>query len=392
MPGMLAARLRRVREWAMALRERLGERVRGLPRWVRRAVAGVAVLALVAVGAVQGHHAKPSAHPAPNGPAPPVAQFTGPALTERTGLRLLLAGYQITELELDTGQRRPVLGVPPTPNGYRMVRTDGGAVLARAQGICRLCPGPVYVIPPGALSGIPLRGWDIVVPGAQPDRLWGYRRANGALDSAGTVRELDLAGNPVGPPYRLGDPFALFGRATIAGLLMLHGDRAQIVDPRTGATRYDLGWVLAATADRVAWVEPSCRANCPLRVLDLRTGRTTGHPTAGRPVGGAFGPDGGIALSVAVPKHTANTAGGADLDGATAVQAYLLAGDTMRPLSTPVAGMSLDWSGNYLVLATVGGLITDGPPTLSAAVTANGWPQPHKITLSGLVGAQLMPR
>jgi hypothetical protein len=331
---------------------------------------GAFVLVLVAVGAVQGRTAKPSPHLEA---APPVAAFTGPALTERTGLRLIVAGYTLTELDLDTGVRRQVTGVPATPNGYDVVRTDGGAVLARAQGLCLHCPGPVYLVPPGQLEGVPLDGWDAVAPGATPDRLWAYAR------DAGTVRELDLAGHPVSPAYRLADPVSVLERGTVAGLIVLHGLRGQIIDPATGHVRYEFGWVIAATADRVAWVEPACRVSCAMTVLDLRTGDSRTYPTAGRPLGGAFGV-GGLAVSVAAP--------GAQEQ----VQAYLLSGGTLRPLSTPVAGMSLDWSGRYLLLATVGGLITDGQPTLSAALAATGWAEVRRIALSGLTGAQLILR
>jgi hypothetical protein len=77
------------------------------------------------------------------------------------------------------------------------------------------------------------------------------------------------------------------------------GGSMRLVDPRTGVVRRDLGRaisVLASTDRAVAWLGGPCQAEgeCPLRVTDLRSGRTTGYPAPlGRTPGVAeFSPDG----------------------------------------------------------------------------------------------------
>lgn len=381
----LVAGPERSRVWLRRLLDRTGGGSgQQVPRWLVRTGAGVALLAVVVVGGIQGRQAHPTPQAAPPQPAPPVASFTGPALTDPVPLRLLLASYTVAELDLETGRRTTIMGIPETPNGYRLSRLDGGTVLARAQGSCPHCPGPIYLIPAGSHDGFALRDWDNVIPAGSPDRLWGYRFAAGPAPDATTVRELDLAGHPTGPTYQ-SKPGATLIRGTVAGLLLSRTRQLFVVDPRTGETRYRLdGEYIAASADQVAWIDHRCYSGCALRVLDLRTGKNMLYPTPGRPFRAAFG-QGTVGLAAAVSTELA--------DGGHQAQVYLLGDQRPRPLSSPVSiSVSLEWSGVYLLMATAGGLITDGPPALSAALYVPGWPQARRITGPGLSGAQIIPR
>jgi hypothetical protein len=354
------------------------------PRWAVRGGAVAVVLALLALGGWQGNHARPTPRPVrPNPqPAPPVPTFGGPALRETTGVRLLLAAYTLSELDLDTGASTPINGIPRTPNGYKMWRLAGGAVLVRAQGSCPHCPGPFYLLPAGAHDAVSLAGWDVVAPAAEPDRLWGYHWGSGPQPDNTTARQLDLAGHPVGPSYPLRTG-RLLVRGTVAGLLLAEGPYLLVIDPRDGAVRYRVGGdLLVATADKLALVDRGCVTRCSVRVLDLATGERSSYPTPGRPFRAAFG-EGGLAVGVAE----------AGPGGEQRAQAYLLSRDRpARRLANPMSvNLSLEWSGPYLLLATTGGLITDGPPALSAALTTVDWPLARRLPLP-LSGAQLLPR
>jgi hypothetical protein len=349
--------------------------------WSRAAVA-LGVLALVVVGGRQAHRAVPTprATPQPVAELPPPSAFTGPPLAGPTGLRLLVSGHRLAERDLDTGQVRDIAGVPSTPNGYRLTRTDGGAVIAQADGICVGCPGPAYVIAAGSRAGVRVAGWDGVVPAAEPDLLWGYRVADGTR--AGVVRLLDLAGRPHGPAYPLPPGQGTPRRGVVSGLLTLRGGRDEVWDPRTARVVGGFGRVIAAAADRLAWVDPACDADCPVRVADLRGGGNTLYPVPGQPSAGAFSPD-GRTLALAV------TAAGAD---EPAVRAYLARDGALRPVANPVRGLSLGWSGRWLVLTTFVRRINDSAPPVSVAVAGPDDAHAHRALTAGLRAYHLVVR
>ncbi len=94
--------------------------------------------------------------------------------------------------------------------------------------------------------------------------------------------------------------------ATDRGLLLASAVGAapdyELWNPVTGHVTRTFRGVIAASAGRVAWTLP-CAARCPVRVLDLASGRTTQVmlPGGGSAARGAFSPDGGLlALAVSI--------------------------------------------------------------------------------------------
>jgi hypothetical protein len=352
---------------------------RPAPRWVRP--AGALVLALVvALGAWQARHTAPSPRPGPErtGPVDPAMDFQALPVGGRTGLRLVVGGHTVTEVDLDGGGATQVAGIPAATLGYSLTRTDGGAVIALARPDCPDCPSTAYVLDHGTVTRI--EGYDGVVPAARADQLWGFRIAP-RQDTTGTVRRLDLAGHPLGPAYRL--PAGMWvRRGTVAGLLVVQccGPNFSLWDPVRGATIRWLGSALAASATRVAWAREDCVLDCPVFVTDLtaRAGRQVGvdrrvdvhadgfsrlevPEVSGVPYDlGAFGGDGTLALLV--PRRL-----GENSTGPTQ-EVYLIGADRVRRVGGSAVALAVTpammWAGDRLVLTLAR---TGGSPVLSVA-------------------------
>lgn len=368
---------------------------RPAPRWVRT-LAGVVLAAVVVLGAVQAQHATPSQVRPPDrdsgGPTDPPVDFGALPAGARTGLRLVVGGHTVTELDLDGGTSRQVNGVPAVTRGYRLTRTDGGAIIAQAQPGCPACGSPVYVMTGGGPRVVRVDGYDAVVPAARPDRLWGYRLAP-RQDRTGTVRELDLSGAPTGRAYPLPAGLSV-QRGTVAGLLVVQccGPNFALWNPATGRTLRQLGAVLAATADRVAWAVPACVLDCPVWLTDLATGvdrkvevhadglsRIQIESGSQSVEGGAFSPDGGT-LALLVPHRPSGGSTG------PTQEVYLLTRDrVIRVVDSTVAAEIIPdmmWSGSRLVLTILRGGAT---PRLSIATATLDRPELLRAgTLTGI--------
>jgi hypothetical protein len=380
------------------------------PGWVRP-VAGVAVLAVVVVGGWQSQRGTPDPAPTPTrAPRPSAAaepsrapvDFTGLPPSGRTGIRLLVSGTALREVELDTGWSRPIAGIPESPTGYRLTRTDGGTVIAQSQPACDDCRSMAYLVPPRSYTARAVTGYDGVVPAAEPDRVWGYREYPTEPSRPGVVQLLDLAGRPKGPAYPL-PPERLVRRGTVGGLVLAHccDPTAELWDPVSGTVLRALGTVLAATATRIVWADPPCVLDCPVRLTDLA--RHTDKQvevhadglshleiqTMDRTFdGAAIGPDseGGL-VALLVPRRPGPGSAGPTQD------LFLLSADgTTRVAASTLsveARPTMIWAGPRLLLAQV---YPSGAAPVSLATTTAADPRLRRIPAPALTGYALVVR
>ena len=377
-----------------------------------RAAGAVAVLALVAVGGWQAGHAKPTPVPTDTAvpepslavPVPQPTDFGALPPAEPTGVRLLVATQGgLTEVDLDTGQRRPVTGVPPTGSGYRLDRTDGGAVIVQFRPACAGCVHGPYLVPAGSLAAVRLPGYDGAAPAAEPGVLWAYRTGAGP-GHPGLVQQVDLAGRPRGPAYPL-PPGRVVLRGTVAGLLTVRCcDTVELWEPRTGRRLRALQQVIAASATQLAWVPDRCAFDCAVTVTDLPGSRERRYPLHAAGLGvcaaffangigqcAAFSADG---TSLAVIAH--RDPGGAGGPPGRAV--YLLTGGEVTSVGArvgavlPDIGLALGWVGWRLVLATSGPATRVRAPPLLLATTTVDRPELRVIAEPGLVGRAVVVR
>lgn len=307
--------------------------------WPRRlAVIGAVLLAVVGGVIYLGHsrhaHSTPAALPTPvtSSPVPAPAGLAVPALPDQPdgiggptlpwgdSLRLPVTGTRPAWFSPATGGSELIGGLPADSSGYQFTRVQGGwAVQAgptggaqaggdrnSACGDCAGPPRPVWSLADGARSATRVGTATQVAPAATASALWltSYP-VNAALSStAGTAREVSLAGVPLAAPVRLPAGWVI-RQATDRGLLLAP------VNPQPGMTVYKL-WdaaapaasrtfdgVIAATATEIAWVA-NCARQCPVQVLSLATGRqaTVSLPAA-TTASGAFSPSGDfLALQV----------------------------------------------------------------------------------------------
>jgi hypothetical protein len=377
-------------------------------RWPRVA-GGVALAALVGLGGWQASHTgrdrpPPTAAPTDTGfpqptlagPAPLPTDFTALPPAGRTGVRLIVAVQDLTEVDLDSGARRPVAGIPAAGTGYRLERDEQGTVLVQAAQSCPGCPHVAYLLPAGSLTAVRLPGFDGVAPAAQSGRLWAYRVA--VPDRPGIVQMVDLAGRPQGPAYPLPADRAVL-RGTVAGLLTVRCcDSVELWDPRTDRRLRGFQRVIAAAADRLAWVPDACTFDCAVMVSDLSGGPehhyrlhaaglgvcATFFPTGfGRCA--AFSPDG---ATLAIIAHRDVAGAG----GLPARDVYLLRGGAVtrvriRPgVVLPDISLALGWSGRRLVLATAGPGTRVRAPALLLATATLDEPELQVIQAPGLAG------
>ena len=128
-----------------------------------------------------------------------------------------------------------------------------------------------------------------------------------------------MAGKALGSRVRLPGGY-LIDTETSRGLLLSgvtpHGSAPayELWNPTTRDVTRKFSGVIAASASQIAWTPP-CAARCLVRVLDMRTGRTTqiALVTRGSAARGVFSPDGSmLALAVSI--------GNGGNGGATAIQ------------------------------------------------------------------------
>jgi hypothetical protein len=369
---------------------------RPAPRWVRT-LGGVALAALVVVGALQAQHARPSPvrHPQ-TGPTDPPVDFGALQASGRTGLRLLVGGHTVTELDVDGRGSRQVPGVPAVTGGYRLTRADAG-VLAQAQPDCPGCHPPAYLLTGSGPRVVRIDGYDGVVPADRPDRLWAYRLAP-RQDRTGVVRQLDLSGRPLGREYPL--PAGLVvQRGTVAGLIVVQccGPNFALWDPATGRTLRQLGAVLAVTSTRVAWAVPACVLDCPVWLTDLAAGtdrKVDVHAdglgriqleTGDQSVeGAAFSPDGGT-LALLVPHRPTGHSSG------PTQELFLLTRDRILRVgaSTVAAEVipAMMWTGSRLLLT----ILREGSPARLSLATAT-LDRPELLGIGTLTGVAAVIR
>jgi hypothetical protein len=382
------------------------------PRWVRVAGA-LAVAAVVAVGGWRAGNARPTPVPEPTDtalPAPSLAvpvplptDFGALPAADRTGVRLLVGAQGLTEVDLDSGARRPVSGVPASSSGYRLDRADGGAVIVSVRPACRGCAHGTYVVPAGSVAAARLPGYDAAAPAAEPGLLWASRAAAGP-GQPGLLRQVDLAGRPRGPDYRLpADRVVL--RGTVAGLLTVRCcDTVELWEPRSGRRLRALQQVIAASATRLAWVPDGCVFDCTVTVTDLLGPRDLRYPLHSGGLGlcatffangigqcASFSADG---ASLAVIAHR-NTGRAGD---PPARMVYLLTGGRITGVGArvgatlPDIGLALGWVGRRLMLATAGQGGRVRPPSLLLATTTVDRPELRVVAVPGLAGRAVVVR
>jgi hypothetical protein len=147
-----------------------------------------------------------------------------------------------------------------------------------------------------------------VAPGARRGTLWLTSYPSDAAAAPGTAQLTATDGRALAPPVRLPAGYAI-AAGTIRGLLLAPvtsaaGRPADLLwDPATGRVTRRLTGVIAASAGRIAWLQP-CPGRCRLHLLDLDRGRAMTIPLRpGSTVpAAAFSPDGSfLALQVTSP-------------------------------------------------------------------------------------------
>ncbi len=307
-----------------------GDRTPG--RWTRRlaiVAAVVAALTVLIVQHVQRHRDAPalrpraaatpsqlpvpaSAVPAPGPPAEPDG-VVGQALLRDGSLRLPVAGERPAWFWPATGRMEPVGGLPRERVGYLFIRVGGGwAVQPGSAGVlhCGSCAGqplPVYFLGDHSRSATRVGTAEDVAPAVTAGALWltSYPPDADTVAAAGTAQEVSVGGVPLRPPLRLPAGY-LIDRATDRGLLLAPvlqrpGLSAYTLwDPAAPRASRTFTQVIAASATEIAWTQ-RCARRCPVRVLDLATGRRTVAwlPPGSSAANGAFSPGGGfLALQV----------------------------------------------------------------------------------------------
>jgi hypothetical protein len=199
------------------------------------------------------------------------------------------------------GRVVPIRGLPDDRNGYVFTRVGGGWAIQPAS--CSDCLGqraPVFYLPDRAGRVTRVGSGDLVAPAAAKGAIWltSYPAAADPARTPGIARQYTDAGIAVGPAVPLPAGYRIT-QGTSHGLLLLPSNPARqaityrLWDPATGKVLRSFQGVVAVTATEVAY-EPPCQVRCPVRVLNLRTGRATaiGLPAANTVMAGRFSPDG----------------------------------------------------------------------------------------------------
>ncbi|MDR2985589.1 MAG: hypothetical protein LBV34_12180 [Nocardiopsaceae bacterium] len=253
----------------------------------------------------------------------------GPTAKWTASLRLPVSGSRPAWLYPATGRTILIGGLPALRSGYVFTRIRGGWAVQATAGGGRSCAGcearplPVYFLGDNAGSARIIGLADGVAPAADPRAAWlttfPSTQQNGDPGAVGYAQEFSVTGKPLGPRVRLPGGH-LIDTATGRGLLLssvsAHGSAPayELWDPATRDVTRKFSAVIAASASHIAWT-PRCAAQCFVRVLDVRTGRTTQIALArrGSAASGVFSPD-GSRLALAVSR------GNGGNGGATAIQ------------------------------------------------------------------------
>ena len=308
---------------------------RGRVGWI---AAAAVVVALVAVeqfphGAAPrprhpGAHGNPSVGVTPSliqplvqapGVLPPAGHL-GKVGPWAANARLPRTGAQPDWFWPAKGRAVPILGLPHDRNGYVFTRVDGGWAIQpdpAGQAGCFNCtstvpsgpagcgdcgrrPAPVFYLPDRAGRVTTVGRGSLVAPAAAKGAIWltSYPATADLARTPGIAQQYTGAGSAVGPAVRLPAGYAI-AQGTSNGLLLVPSNPAgQIItyrlwDPATGKVLRSFQRVVAVSGTEVAY-EPPCRAACPVRVLNLKTGRAAviGLRAPNTVTAGRFSPDG----------------------------------------------------------------------------------------------------
>ena len=220
-------------------------------------------------------------------------------------------------------------GLPAVSAGYVFTRIRGGWAVQAGAGAepgcagCEARPLPVYFLADNAGSARAVGLADGVAPAADPGAVWlttfPSSQRNGEPGSVGFAQEFSASGKALGARVRLPGGHLIdvaTGRGLLLSRVTAHGSAPayELWNPTTRDVTRKFSGVIAASANQIAWTPP-CAARCLVRVLDVRTGRTTQIPlaTGGSAARGVFSPDGSmLALAVSI--------GNGGNGGATAMQ------------------------------------------------------------------------
>jgi len=297
--------------------------------WRRRVVLAAVLLAIASLVVIEhvGHSgtAKPR-HPAAAGTsrarhraAPGSAVIVGPVQPWAAATRIPRTGVQPGWFSPSNGAVQPIGGLPRYGLGYAFTRVEGGWVIqarparpatcgdcsvptSSTQAGCDRCVGPpaaVYYLGNNARTVTTIGFASVVAPAAGHGSAWltTFPVNSGLGASAGIAREYDSTGEPRGPAVRLPTGYKIV-QATRKGLLLaaLTGHQLsgtdQLWDPALRKVTRTFHDVIAATDSDVA-LASRCPGSCPLRLINLVTGRElTLRLIRGHPVAAEFSPDG----------------------------------------------------------------------------------------------------
>jgi hypothetical protein len=230
--------------------------------------------------------------------------MTGQPLPRDASMWLLLGGGGPAWLSVATGRTEPIRGLPPSGNGYQLIRVAGGwAALPFPPGDCGNCappPLPVYYVADGSTAASRLGAADLTAPAATPGALWlvSYRPGADMSTAVATAQQVSVTGAALGPRLRLPAGYVI-DQATRAGLLLvpeMPGSgpvRWELWDPGTRRVTRSFENMIAASPAEIAWM-PGCTAGCQVHVLHLPEGRVSliSLPGRSQSLAGAFSPDG----------------------------------------------------------------------------------------------------
>ena len=342
-------------------------------RWLAAGVAMVTVVAgaaAVIAGSGAGSRPRPPGSPtaAPSPLPTKPARMTGQPLPRDASVWLLLGGHSPAWLSVPTGRTEPIRGLPPSGNGYQLIRIAGGwAAQPFPVGNvgCDSCaPGqlPVYYVADGSRVASRIGAADLTAPAAAPGALWlvSYRRGADMSTAVGNAQEVSVTGATLGPRLRLPAGYVI-DQGTRAGLLLvqeLAGSspvRYELWDPGTRRVTRSFVNLIAASPAEIAWM-PGCTASCRVHVLDLPGGRVEEISLPGRSqayIGGAFSPDGRLlALQVTARVTAAGRAAATRLMVATVASGRITAvpGTTVGSRN----GVAFGWqAGSHRLIADV---------------------------------------
>lgn len=278
----------------------------------------------------------------PSGIIGDVVPWTAQARVPRTGARP--AWFWPAQ-----GRVAPILGLPGDRFGYVFTRVIGGWAIQPASpgspgcenNDCSPSPGPatpVFYLPDSARRAVLVAKASLVAPAAVPGRIWltSYPAGADINRTPGLAQQYTGAGTAVGAAVHVPAGYQI-SQGTTRGLLLVGGlgNSYQLWDPAGRRVLRGFDGVVAASATAIAY-EPPCQLTCPMRVLDLSTGRATALalPAASTVTAGRFSPDGRyLALQVSV---------GNSLGGASAMQLEVAVMPTGQPVMVPHTFVSSD--------------------------------------------------